>query len=275
MTLIVSWIGIDTHGTSSIYIASDSRITWDNSSKFDLGRKVFAFSKWPDILGYCGDVLFPSIVLNQIVELADSGLLFNHTDSCEQKFEAIMKKMNDLFNAYPSMQVGLEKRSLSVIHASRDPNNNKKFFCRRIYWSQIHRRWLGDEIQLPKISEVLVVAGNGKKEFEENYTRYNSGVNSDTSRNVFHCFCDTLNHIKNLTVGGAPQIVGIYRKPDSSAINIGVIYKKSRFFLGAKIDNLQSFDNVVWRNENFERCDGQTMKKKDKAQSQPDPLRRL
>lgn len=275
MTLLVSWIGIDTHGTSSIYIASDSRITWENSAKFDLGRKVFAFSKWPDILGYCGDVLFPSIVLNQIVELADSGLLFSPNDSCEQKFEAIIKKMNDLFSAYPALQVGFEKNSLQVIHASRAPNDNKKYFCRSIRWSQKQRRWLAEEISMPQVSDVLLVSGSGKKEFDENYVRYQLGPNRDTSRNVFHCFCDTLNHIKDPTVGGAPQIVGVYRKPGSSAISIGVIYKQSRFFLGAKIDNLHSFENIVWRNENFEQCDGKTMKKLDKAQPQPDPLRRL
>ena len=121
MTLLVSWVGIDTHGPSSIYIASDSQISWGTSAKFDLGRKVFAFSKWPDILGYCGDVLFPSIVLNQIVELGDAGLLFAPTYSCTQKFQAIVNKLNDSFAAYPQMHSGLAENSLSVIHASRDP----------------------------------------------------------------------------------------------------------------------------------------------------------
>jgi hypothetical protein len=74
MTLLVSWVGVDTHGPSSVYIASDSQISWGTLAKFNFGRKVFAFSKWPDILGYCGDVLFPSIALNQIVELADAGV---------------------------------------------------------------------------------------------------------------------------------------------------------------------------------------------------------
>lgn len=190
-----------------------------------------AFSKWPDILGYCGDVLFPSIVLNQIVELADSGLLFSQNDSCEQKFEAIIKKMNDLFSAYPALQVGFDKNSLQVIHASRAPNDNKKFFCRSIRWSQKQSRWLAEEISMPQVSDVLLISGSGKKEFEENYARYRLGPNRDTSRNVFHCFCDTLNHIKDPAVGGAPQIVGVYRKPGSSAINIGVIFGQSRFTL--------------------------------------------
>lgn len=53
------------------YMAANNRISWKESVQFNYSRKVFAFSNWPDVLGYCGDVLFPSIALNQIVELAD------------------------------------------------------------------------------------------------------------------------------------------------------------------------------------------------------------
>jgi hypothetical protein len=67
MTLLVSWAGVDTHGTASAYIAADSRISWGNPAVFDHGRKVYALRSSPDILGYCGDVLFPAIVLSQIV----------------------------------------------------------------------------------------------------------------------------------------------------------------------------------------------------------------
>lgn len=42
MTLLASWAAIDTHGTSSAYIVSDSRISWGNKKNFDFGKKVFA-----------------------------------------------------------------------------------------------------------------------------------------------------------------------------------------------------------------------------------------
>ena len=41
MTLVVSWIGVDTHGPASAYIVSDSRLTWADRKHFDYGRKVF------------------------------------------------------------------------------------------------------------------------------------------------------------------------------------------------------------------------------------------
>lgn len=274
MTLLVSWVGIDTHGASSLYIVSDSRISWGDKTRFEYGRKVFAFSKWPDILGYSGDVLFPSIVINQIIELGDAGLLFLEKYSCKEKFQAIVKKLNDQFAQYPKLVSKLEENKISIIHASRDNSDKNKVFCHKLSWTKAHG-WKGEEINVAGKSRVLFVLGCGANEFEINYKRYENGQNAGTSRNVFHCFCDTLKNTTDPFVGGAPQLVGIYRKPGSSAMNFGVLYQGARHFLGAKVDNVATFDTVEWRNENFERCDGNTTKKLANAQSQPDPLRRL
>ena len=77
MTLLASWIGIDTHGPTSAYIVSESRFVWDSSRHFDYGKKVFASKSYPEIFGYAGDVLFPSIVLSQILEMIDLSYLIN------------------------------------------------------------------------------------------------------------------------------------------------------------------------------------------------------
>ena len=85
MTLLASWVGVDTHGPASAYIVCDSRITWNRTTLFDYGKKVFASKIYPEIFGYAGDVLFPSIVLSQILEMIDSNLLFEYSMSCSQK----------------------------------------------------------------------------------------------------------------------------------------------------------------------------------------------
>lgn len=41
MTLLASWIAVDSRKPSSIYILSDSRISWGSAAKFDFGKKVF------------------------------------------------------------------------------------------------------------------------------------------------------------------------------------------------------------------------------------------
>lgn len=273
MTLLVCWAGIDTHGTSSLYIASDSRIFWSKSTTFDAGRKVFAFAKWPDVLGYCGDVLFPSIALNQIVDLADAGLLFAPSFSPKQKFQAIFDKLTDLCSVYPALSAGLANNKLMIVHGSRDPKNNKDFFCHSISRTA-EGRWRGEEMPMPQASDVLFSLGTGASDFQANYLRYRSGPTKDTSRAVFHCFCDALSNSQDPTVGGPPQLVGLIRKPNSTAFTVGVIYEDKRTFLGVHIDNLRNFDTVPWRNANFELCDGRTMQRLLNAQPQPDPLRR-
>jgi hypothetical protein len=273
MTLLVAWAAVDTHGTSSMYIASDSRISWGNEATYDRGRKVFAFQKYPDILGYCGDVLFPSLALNQIVDLADAGLLFGSNFDANDKFQAIVDKLNDLAREYPCLHTGLEENSLSVIHGSRHASTGDSFSCRTISWSK-KRGWSGETAPMPRQSDVLFALGSGADTFSENLKRYKQGPTAGTSRAVFHCICDTLANTDEPTIGGPPQLVGIIRKPGSGALTYGTIHRGRRTFLGAHIDNLRNFDAVQWRNENFELCDGRTGRKLSNAQPQPDPNRR-
>jgi len=273
MTLLISWVGVDPHGTTSAYIAADSRVSWGNVATFDHGRKVFAFRLSPDILGYCGDVLFPTMVLSQITEMADRGLLFSPNATCKERFEAIKEKLVQQFHSYPSMFDGITAPVLQVLHISRDPINNTVFSCWLIEWTR-NGGWSSRSMPMPPKSGILFSLGSGASEFNENYVRYGKGPDHGTSRSVFHCFCDTLFNIKDNHCGGAPQLVGIYRKPNSPAITYGIIRDKRRYFWGARIDDDADLGSVEWRNDLFELCDGLTMKRLPSAQPQPDNLRR-
>ena len=92
MTTLFSWTGIDTHGPASIYIASDSRISWGKNATWDAGRKLFASKNFPEIFGYCGSVSFPIQILGQLIEHIDDGLLLSESDSIEIKIEKIKIK---------------------------------------------------------------------------------------------------------------------------------------------------------------------------------------
>jgi hypothetical protein len=64
VTSLAAWPGIDSRGLSTLYIVADSRISWPGSSDlWEFGAKVFASSHTPDIFGFYGDVLVPSMVL--------------------------------------------------------------------------------------------------------------------------------------------------------------------------------------------------------------------
>jgi hypothetical protein len=77
MTSLVSWVGIDARGPASIYIASDSRITWgdDSSRKWDCAKKTFCSLRFPIIFGFCGDVFVPTQIISSVIELIDQGIL--------------------------------------------------------------------------------------------------------------------------------------------------------------------------------------------------------
>ncbi len=71
MTSLISWVAIDSRGPASFYVASDSRISWARDAHWDMGRKLFTCRHSPDLFGYCGDVLFPSLLLSQVSQLLD------------------------------------------------------------------------------------------------------------------------------------------------------------------------------------------------------------
>ena len=105
MTLLVSWVGVDCKKNgkevASIYISSDSRYTWGNSEKFDYGVKVFGSTKFPEIFGFCGDVLFPATILGQIIPQIDNGILFKNSDNAEIKSNKIFSYIKTSFENYP------------------------------------------------------------------------------------------------------------------------------------------------------------------------------
>ncbi|SDX37543.1 hypothetical protein [Hymenobacter psychrophilus] len=269
MTLLISWLGVDSRKPASIYVASDSRISWPDGSIFDYGKKTFNCKNYPDVFGYCGDVLFPSVVLNQLVEIIDQGLLFQSEWNCEQKSQAFIDKFIALFNSYPN-QKWIATDALEVIHCSRDESSN--FFSRKIRWTKASKKWKAESVKFESYSDKLFVTGSGAKEFLMKYETYWESENKYTSRALFQCFCHTLADIQNKSCGGAPQLVGLYRIKNGKSF--GIISQRQRFFQGMRVDNLTNFDSVEWRNELFERCSGDTTLRIEGAQSQPNPLLR-
>ena len=115
MTSLIVWTGVDSRAPASIYIASDSRLSWGNRDIGDFGRKVFASHRYPDILGYYGEVLFTSQVLGQVLNLIDTDSLFEADSSAELKFEAISTIIRQAHSTYPQQM----RRMFSEFHYGR------------------------------------------------------------------------------------------------------------------------------------------------------------
>ncbi len=271
MTLLIAWTGIDSHGVASAYIGSDSRISWGADYKFDTGRKVFGLDKHPDIFGYCGDVLFPMLVLGQISEMADSALLFPEGASIESKSAAIFKKLNEQFARYPADVASIAQDTITIVHISKNVKPKPDFKAFRYHWTK-GSGWSNAEISYPNKSGLIGAWGSGKASFSTLFRKYDTGPIAGTSRCVFQCFCKSVSSNMDLRTGGAPQLVGLYRGKEPRSQKYGIIFEQQRYVFGASIEDTVSPGGIEWRNELFELCDGRTKSRLEGAQPQPDPF---
>jgi hypothetical protein len=260
MTSLVTWIGVDSRGPASIYIASDSRITWGKCLTWDYGRKVFASQKHPIIIGYVGDVLFPSQILGQIINLIDSNLFCNKDEQPEIQAERITHIIIQSFEAYPIS----ERRNFEVVYCARkDEGMASIFYIFSIGWES-KTDWYLEKLELPDKSGIIRLLGTGKKPLGKWHERWNNiETEKSTSRAVFSAFCDALQSNEDKYSGGAPQLVGLYRI--GAGQSIGTIYKGKRYLYGLPIFESMLLQNIEWRNSIFERCDWRTMEKLNNA----------
>lgn len=266
MTLIASWIGVDDKKEgkkpASIYIASDSRYSWGNAGKYDYGIKVFGSSRFPEIFGFCGDVLFSSIVLGQMIPQIDSGLILNDFDSGEMKNRKLFDFIKSSLESYPKEFLS---GTFTILHATRI---NKDFKCYKTSYNS-DKQLLNQEILLPNISTKIYSGGSGKVEFDDNWLKWESEKHNDhrTSRAVYHCLFKTLKEIKDPRTGGLPQIVGLYRIGNSKLF--GFVENNKKYIYGKESSEDINSTRIEWRNENFERMNPETLKMIEGAQRQP------
>lgn len=259
MTLLVAWCGIDSRGVSSIYVASDSRLTVSSSSFCDNGLKTFFSKSSPDILGYCGDVVVASQILSQIESLLSIGALYLPTHSLQNRFEII----SDIFqNSYSGFSK-IYKAHISVVYCTR---KDSEFKCFLLEAREGH--FSSQELTLPEKSGKIVVCGSGKAVFNKNYADIQKGIYQDNSAGVFISFCKAIQENSEKTIGGPPQLVGLFR--NDSGRGIGVIWEEKKFFAGLSANTIL-WQKIAWRNESFEICDGETGNRAPGAQIQPFP----
>lgn len=229
MTSLIAWVGIDSRGETSAYLASDSRVSWGDSASWDTGGKLFASSNSPEIFGYCGDVTFPSQILPHVIEQIDRNLIFLKEDAIGIKINAIFNSIKENFSNYP---VQLNKGFI-ILHFSRENcEMETKFHLAKISWSP-NSGWKLEKIDLPKQSGLVNYIGSGSDSIYQWYRRWQNTELKGTSRSVFSAFCDSITSGEDPYTGGAPQLVGTYRK--GHARRFGIIHDGKRYINGTQI----------------------------------------
>jgi len=277
MTSVVAWVSVDSRGQSGLYFASDSRITWPRGGKWEHCRKIFHSGTQPEIFGFCGDVIFPSQALSQIVGMIDSGWLYNDVNTVTEKFSRVVAVVKSLYRGYPIS----ESADYEIIHGFREGSgNNTKFSLGTISWST--KSGFTDTLveiadnPKPFINEpqyagtrLIVAKGSGVKAIRAAIRSWEDSDVGGTSRAIFSGFCQSIESGADSKTGGAPQLCGLYRGGHGRAL--GVVSNGKRYIAGMPVEGSLVASGIEWRNSNFERCDPSTGDVKSGAQRQPAP----
>jgi hypothetical protein len=209
MTSIAVWVGVDTHGPASAYIATDSRISWPSQGSWDSGRKAFASCAFPDIFGYSGDVLFPSLLLSQFVTALDIGAAVDRSARMLDRAKALEQMARLTMKGFPN----IHRQPFEIIYCGRDGEGLlSEFNVHVLSWSP-KNDWHREVRQIPTKSSMLVFnTGSGSQSIAKSMALWNESAQGGTSRAVYSAFVEALKGGSDPNSGGPPQLVGLYRK---------------------------------------------------------------
>lgn len=266
MTTLICWIAHDQEKPSSVYLASDSRLSWSDTEYWDKGRKIFFSNKYPDILGYCGDVLFCSQVISQIMSYVDECNIFDGIHNAKDKIEIIKNVIFDALLDYP---INYSNGIFEINYVTRENKYDFKIYV--LKWDK-RTGWEDSEIPIQryidKRESLLLMKGTGGIKYRSFYNdHYKDSDLGGYSRSYFMCLDDFLEKNEDVRSGGVIQIAALYNSKTAQAY--GVIKNNKRYIYGLEVERVNRNNNLRWVNEKFENCDITTMQRQEKAQLQP------
>jgi hypothetical protein len=269
MTTLAFWAGYDNHGTTSIYIATDSRFTYINpQGKIvevrDNCQKTFYSPLTPDIFGIYGVSVGD---FHEIISVL-LGLLsgFRLEYSTAEEYICFVSE---------AIRHTIVKRNLKgpnghIIHGFRwGPTADFVFVEYLICEATKKVNVTAKEIEIKthegfdgsykKISELVsfcyprasgsdslyAVIRDDKEISQRGFCRWHWQV-----------FCDHINDPKDDYTGGVPQLVGLYKK--WNGINFGVYFNSVPYATGKAIGHAGLDlipDDIRWHDELFQRID--------------------
>lgn len=264
MTTLISWIGVDHRRPTSIYIAADSRLT-AGPEGWNYGRKVFSCNNHPHIFGYCGEVLFPLIVLGQLTAAIDTGALFgNQTDPWVQHrivVDALKSQRKDYLKSY--------QLPFWIFHGCRVGSGMSAEFH---FWETFcgeSGEFFDRQTVLPASSGLISFQGSGAGAFKNWNHAVEKAAAGGTSRAFFQAHCLSIRSNNDPKTGGAPQLAGLHRHGGGKAF--AIYWEGAAWLNGLKVRPEDEGMLVDCFNERFERCNSQTGELLAGAQRQPLP----
>jgi hypothetical protein len=259
MTSVIAWISYSDTGESpelprAMYMASDSRITWGTQvRRWDAGRKIFSPYKEPHLFGYCGDVVFPSLVLGQLVSAIDHGILFPPEASAVEKNSAVFESIK----ASHKRRHNVQEQDFTILHVHRCYDwPSTTFAAWVISYAAAHGLWNCQEIPLPLDTAIAVALGSGADSAKSHVGRWADSDVGGTSRAIFSAFCDAITSGEDRLSGGVPQMSGLYTEGPPQPL--GYIENGLSFLHGLQLEPGGALSNIEWRDRLFQRVDPRT-----------------
>ena len=254
LTTLVCWTGCDSRGPSSLYVATDSRYSW-NSKTWSSGRKLIVRAQLCEIVAFAGDCAFAASVLLGLPEhpLSDN-LIHRRLTTAATHYPFLLENTVIVF----ARRLGQGMRSSFLVTT---------FENRSGVWIQ-NPQYVSREA-----SDVVCAVGSGASLARDEVKQWMEGdVSGRTSRSVFSGFCSALDQAVDPNSGGAPQLASLYRS--GLANECGLIWKGMRYVAGLPPDEDADLRHRAWHNELFERCDPHTMARLESAQRHVSPFRK-
>ncbi len=280
MTTLIAWAAIDDKNTSAIYMASDSRLSWDKYGIWDSGRKIFVSEIYPEVLGYTGDALFCSQVLSQVIAFIDSCAPIKNVSDFPTKFERIESLIKRAFSSYPQQfclptfsilyltRIGAQWGACTFNWQAGAGWSDKLIHNIPMTWEEVRRAGKDENSQSRAV--LFVSAGSGGAKFRGFYLESEWSKKLPLlSRGIFGAFSDFIEANRDPLTGGTPQLCGLYR--DLKATKIGFVKDNERYLYGIAISPDDYQGNVRWVNRTFENCEPRTGELIPGGQRQPAP----
>lgn len=265
MTTLISWISVDSRRPSAIYVVTDSRITWGSQvRRWDSGRKVFA-APTPDVFGYCGDVLFPSLVLGQIVDLVTRGILWTGDTDPNDRHAVLVEYLRTAFQR----RQNAPNQAFTVVHAARQGSGlGGDFLAWRTDYVPGPRGWTDVRVDTARHdnSHLVLTLGSGSEPLNQEIEKWRVTPQGGTARSLFSAFCDALETGADPLTGGVPQIVSIDRKSPGKVL--GFVADGQRYVHGLPIAYSPALESLEWVDRLFNRMSPATLERLSGAQHQ-------
>lgn len=262
MTTLIAWFSRDQNRFAALHVATDSRISWGSSfRRWDAGRKVFASTTTPDIWAYCGDVVFPALVLSQLTSAADHRALFAGEATAAERHEIVLEGLKTSFQR----RHNAPDESFTVVHASREgegPTATPLLW--RTSFEKKGKAWTDELIAIDEASPgIITIAGSGSSALKAEAVRWRESHIGGTSRSIYSAFCEAISSGSDPLSGGPPQMASLY--PKGGGRTVGAFHRGRPYLHGLPLAEAANPEEFEWFDELFQRVDPRTGTVKDGA----------